>query len=305
MLRQVIVNLFGGLSPLCIPFDSETLVTTQDLKGVITSRTLIPSCEQRLVKLNGRTLDDVTPVFQEGEDFLTLNLKLGILGGKGGFGSMLRAQGGKMASQKTTNFEACRDLNGRRLRTINEAKKLADYLEKEPERQRAKEEKIQKKIKEGMREPPTKKHRFDDTKFLEESREIIDDVKSAVAIALKSKKRETKKSVRSKTTENALSMWDVEMSDYDSSEASDEQDDASSSLSSDNDDIVNVFDSSQEIKEKENFFNNLTAIKDESNGQSLKSKHPADNFGLKVASKGKAVQSSKRKARDEDDQESV
>lgn len=40
------------------------------------------------------------------------------LGGKGGFGSMLRAIGAQI--EKTTNREACRDLSGRRLRDINE-----------------------------------------------------------------------------------------------------------------------------------------------------------------------------------------
>ena len=42
----------------------------------------------------------------------------GLPGGKGGFGSMLRALGNQI--QKTTNKEACRDLSGRRLRDINE-----------------------------------------------------------------------------------------------------------------------------------------------------------------------------------------
>lgn len=41
-----------------------------------------------------------------------------VLGGKGGFGSMLRAIGAQI--EKTTNREACRDLSGRRLRDINE-----------------------------------------------------------------------------------------------------------------------------------------------------------------------------------------
>jgi hypothetical protein len=44
-----------------------------------------------------------------------------IPGGKGGFGSMLRAIGAQI--EKTTNREACRDLSGRRLRDINEEKR--------------------------------------------------------------------------------------------------------------------------------------------------------------------------------------
>ncbi|XP_013379516.1 replication stress response regulator SDE2-like [Lingula anatina] len=42
-------------------------------------------------------------------------------GGKGGFGSMLRAIGAQI--EKTTNREACRDLSGRRMRDINNEKK--------------------------------------------------------------------------------------------------------------------------------------------------------------------------------------
>lgn len=44
-------------------------------------------------------------------------------GGKGGFGSQLRAAGGRMSSQKTSNNDSCRDLSGRRLSTVKEAKK--------------------------------------------------------------------------------------------------------------------------------------------------------------------------------------
>ena len=44
-----------------------------------------------------------------------------LLGGKGGFGSMLRAIGAQI--EKTTNREACRDLSGRRMRDVNDEKK--------------------------------------------------------------------------------------------------------------------------------------------------------------------------------------
>jgi len=42
-------------------------------------------------------------------------------GGKGGFGSMLRAIGAQI--EKTTSREACRDLSGRRMRDVNNEKK--------------------------------------------------------------------------------------------------------------------------------------------------------------------------------------
>lgn len=48
-----------------------------------------------------------------------------VKGGKGGFGSMLRAIGAQI--EKTTNREACRDLSGRRLRDINEEKRYLKF----------------------------------------------------------------------------------------------------------------------------------------------------------------------------------
>ena len=60
-----------------------------------------------------------------GTVFLRLAVKL--RGGKGGFAAQLRAQGGRMSSNKNkeSNNDSCRDLNGRRLRTVKEAQKYA------------------------------------------------------------------------------------------------------------------------------------------------------------------------------------
>jgi len=64
------------------------------------------------------------PLFPTAETLRFLNLSLRVNGGKGGFGSMLRAQGGRMNSQKgPANTDACRDLSGRRIKTVNDAKK--------------------------------------------------------------------------------------------------------------------------------------------------------------------------------------
>lgn len=48
---------------------------------------------------------------------------LRVVGGKGGFGSNLRSMGARAATKETTNFEACRDLEGRRLRTVHDEQK--------------------------------------------------------------------------------------------------------------------------------------------------------------------------------------
>lgn len=57
------------------------------------------------------------------DDHLELSLNVRLLGGKGGFGSQLRAAGGRMSSGKNNNTDSCRDLNGRRLSSIKEAKR--------------------------------------------------------------------------------------------------------------------------------------------------------------------------------------
>jgi len=114
-----------------------------------------------------------------------------------------------MSSQKTSNNDSCRDLTGRRLSTIKEAKKLAEYLEGEPQRlaakaeaQKAKLEALERKLGIDPNAGPGstsdssvlagKKHRFDDTEYLEQSKDIVDNVKSAVAIALLKKKKKAK-----------------------------------------------------------------------------------------------------------------
>jgi hypothetical protein len=58
-----------------------------------------------------------------GQTELDLAVCARLLGGKGGFGAQLRATGGRMSSQKASNNDSCRDLTGRRLSSIKEAKK--------------------------------------------------------------------------------------------------------------------------------------------------------------------------------------
>ncbi|KAH9838685.1 telomere stability and silencing-domain-containing protein, partial [Rhodofomes roseus] len=142
--------------------------------------------------------------------FVSLRLVPRLRGGKGGFGSQLRAAGGRMSSQKTSNNDSCRDLSGRRLSTIKEAKKLADYIESEPlrkkaqqEAQRAKLEALEKKLgivhsadgsKTSSEPLAGTKHRLDDTEYLEQSREIVDNVKNAVSVAMLKKRKKAKTS---------------------------------------------------------------------------------------------------------------
>ncbi|KAF1963211.1 hypothetical protein CC80DRAFT_487601 [Byssothecium circinans] len=82
------------------------------------------------------------------DTFLPLRLTVPLCGGKGGFGSILRAQGGRMSSRKKKQGEvngSSRNLDGRRLRTVAEAKTLAEYLAIKPEMDKKEKEERRKR----------------------------------------------------------------------------------------------------------------------------------------------------------------
>ncbi|KAI8805819.1 telomere stability and silencing-domain-containing protein [Cladochytrium replicatum] len=190
MCHQAFLRTATGL--LCVGIDEqEGTGTIEHLKSLVEDTFGIPAFEQRIVRGDvahggspfSTNDSDKMCTWADGEDCAfppTFSVLLRVVGGKGGFGSMLRAQGGKMASRKTTNHDSCRDLSGRRLKTVNEAKKLAEFLENEPERKRKQGEERQKKIEEGLKERETKKIRFDDNDYLNDHEKALQDVKAAV-----------------------------------------------------------------------------------------------------------------------------
>lgn len=98
-----------------------------------------------------------------------------LLGGKGGFGSMLRAIGAQI--EKTTNRDACRDLSGRRLRDINEEKRLKAWLEKQPDRESDQYAKKKKKLERLQTKP---RHDFKDEDYEQARSELTANVGEAV-----------------------------------------------------------------------------------------------------------------------------
>jgi hypothetical protein len=62
----------------------------------------------------------------------------GILGGKGGFGANLRAAGKTGPKAKTHSFAYCRDLNGRRLKSVNDEIRLRKWLSESEQKKREK-----------------------------------------------------------------------------------------------------------------------------------------------------------------------
>ncbi|VDB99449.1 unnamed protein product [Peniophora sp. CBMAI 1063] len=212
MSTTVLVSTFAPFSTLA--FSASLDATLDDIYDDILERyPQLPAHDLRLITLTGApsragtSLRSLLGDDNDEEDtgrLVSLRLAPAMRGGKGGFGSQLRAAGGRMSSQKTNNNDSCRDLSGRRLSTIKEAKRLAEYIEAEPERKKAaaeakaaKLEKLERKL--GMAESSAtaetgKKRRLEDTEYIEQSQEIVDSVKSAVKAGLLKKKKKAKTS---------------------------------------------------------------------------------------------------------------
>ncbi|PGH26629.1 hypothetical protein AJ80_01758 [Polytolypa hystricis UAMH7299] len=151
---NVLLSSFPGLSlppTLSIPISSTSSI--EDLVDEVTS--FLPSSlsqsTSRLILTTTRNKqilpspDSITSLLA-GHDssndgaqstFLPLRLSAPLCGGKGGFGSQLRAAGGRMSSRRKgnqgENNGSNRNLDGRRVRTVKEAKALAEYLALKPD----------------------------------------------------------------------------------------------------------------------------------------------------------------------------
>lgn len=129
------------LISLYYPFPSISLLLPSTTRLSSLNEILSPICPPSLQSLSyssGRSLPSphltLAALYDEfssngalstGLETVFLRLAVKLRGGKGGFAAQLRAQGGRMSSNKNkeSNNDSCRDLNGRRLRTVKEAQK--------------------------------------------------------------------------------------------------------------------------------------------------------------------------------------
>lgn len=88
---------------------------------------------------------------------------------------MLRAIGAQI--EKTTNRDACRDLSGRRLRDINEEKRLKAWLEKQQDRESDQYARKKKKLERLLAKP---RHDFKDEDYEQARSELTANVGEAV-----------------------------------------------------------------------------------------------------------------------------
>lgn len=130
------------------------------------------------------------------DDFLSLRLTVPVYGGKGGFGSQLRAAGGRMSSKRKKNQGedngSSRNLDGRRIRTVTEAKALAEYLAIKPDMERKEKEKRRQRWEQivEMAEKKQEEIKFGkrgnlDGKWVEDKEEAGERTRDAVLAAMK------------------------------------------------------------------------------------------------------------------------
>ncbi|OWK51668.1 Protein SDE2 [Lonchura striata] len=154
--------------------------------------------ESLYVKCNGQLASDE----DELQSGVVYSLEPRLCGGKGGFGSMLRALGAQI--EKTTNREACRDLSGRRLRDVNHEKalagggsvlqakaesadvclcpcRMAEWVKKQAEREAEKEQRRLERLRRKLAEP---RHTFTDPEYERQYREMAERQEESLRIGL-------------------------------------------------------------------------------------------------------------------------
>lgn len=201
---NVLLTSFPGLNlpaTLSLPLSADTPIS--QLQDRIHER--LPAHNNRLIlttisnkqlsRTSSAPISDLLSSPQD--DFLSLRLALPMCGGKGGFGSQLRAAGGRMSSKRKRNQGedngSSRNLDGRRLRTVNEAKALAEYLAIKPEMAKKEKEERRKRWEQVVELAERREEEIKsgnkgkvDGKWVEDKEEANERTREAVLAAMKS-----------------------------------------------------------------------------------------------------------------------
>ncbi|KAI9677704.1 MAG: hypothetical protein M1829_002476 [Trizodia sp. TS-e1964] len=201
---NVLVTSFSGLNlPATLSLPLSASISISDFSYILESR--LPQLKSRTILTttsNKQILATSTKPISSllsstNDDFLPLRLSIPLCGGKGGFGSQLRAAGGRMSSRRKKNQGenngSNRNLDGRRLRTVTEAKALAEYLalkpdmdKKEKEQRRKRWEQVVEAAERREDEIKTGSKGRVDGKWVEDKEEAEERTRDAVTAAMKS-----------------------------------------------------------------------------------------------------------------------
>ncbi|XP_074279679.1 uncharacterized protein LOC141604977 [Silene latifolia] len=194
-ITQIFIKLFDNKT-LTLQFPPQNPINLQSLTHQIQSLTEIPQNLQTLT-LNGKLLTPTTSPILKIPNFSTLTLTIPLLGGKGGFGSLLRGAATKAGQKKTNNFDACRDMSGRRLRHVNAEKKMEEWAAEEAERNLEKKaekylKEMAKKGKGGKRDDGAEKYvemyRLESARCVEEVERSVREAAAGMAVGGRKRK---------------------------------------------------------------------------------------------------------------------
>ena len=161
---------------------NKELKSTTDVISFVQEKENLPTNLQLRLEQNGKPVNSDGDLDRDG----TVHVLAagGLPGGKGGFGSLLRAIGAQI--QKTTNHEAMRDLSGRRQRDVNNEQRVRDYAAKQAEREREEREKKEAKLSKLKRLAEREnKHEFSDPQYDKIRSETEEKVHDAMEAAMK------------------------------------------------------------------------------------------------------------------------
>jgi hypothetical protein len=189
----------GGNEAHLLRFGS-VAVTVLQLKQSLEERIGVPASHQRIVLGCGELADGLLVQADHGlAGPLELECLHRSVGGKGGFGAMLRSARGGLDSKKTTNFDAMRDLSGRRMRHVNNEAKLKEWMEGAPER--AREAKLAKQAEQELARARARPS-VAENKFASNIESVRETVEAGVAVGILAAK---KKRQRERAEEAATS----------------------------------------------------------------------------------------------------
>jgi len=201
---NVLLTSFPGLNlPSTLSLPVPAAISVSELRQRLSER--FPSVDDRLIltTISNKQLPVVSTVplsdllSKPEDDFVSLRLSVPLCGGKGGFGSQLRAAGGRMSSKRKRNQGenngSSRNLDGRRLRTVTEAKALAEYLAIKPDMEKKEKEQRRKRWEQIVELAERREEEIKsgakgkvDGKWVEDKEEAGERTRDAVLAAMKS-----------------------------------------------------------------------------------------------------------------------
>lgn len=183
-MRQYYVDV-PNLGLKTFAFETVQGVTIEDLKFEIEQQIGILSSDFQLM-FKSLVLKAEHPL-EELPNIHKLELHIGLRGGKGGFGALMRSQAS--TRKKITNFDSSRDLQGRRIRNVNYYKKMLEWLRKKKEE----DEKISEELKEFKKQQRMQKAAERDVKLTQEFKSKLEkwdsEMSKSIMQGLKKKKQ--------------------------------------------------------------------------------------------------------------------